>query len=61
MRPALIEGGMEAWAAEQLYDDEAGTAAAAYGLSGFPFLVFVDADGQVVRRLSDVLEHHRGS
>jgi thiol-disulfide isomerase/thioredoxin len=35
-----------------LVDDEQASAARAFGLSGFPFIVMVDADGQVVGRLS---------
>ncbi len=37
---------------ERLFDDEQGTAAANYGLSGLPFIVFLDADGSVVQRVS---------
>ena len=36
-------------------DDAEGTAAAAYGLQGFPFLVLVDADGNVTMRTSGEL------
>ena len=32
-------------------DDEAYSAALAYGLSGFPFMVLVDSDGNVVARV----------
>lgn len=42
----------EGWPAPVLTDDEASTAAAAYGLSAFPFWVVVDADGEVVDRLA---------
>ena len=35
-----------------LVDDAEATAANAYGLSGFPFAVAIDADGQVVARTS---------
>ena len=45
----------EGWTGDVLLDDEAGTAAAAYGLSGYPFLVWVDADGDVVARTSGEL------
>ncbi|MEX2655172.1 MAG: TlpA disulfide reductase family protein [Acidimicrobiia bacterium] len=38
-----------------IYDDEAGTAAAAYGLSAFPFWVVLDSDGLVVERFSGQL------
>lgn len=37
---------------ERLFDDEQGTVAANYGLSGLPFIVFLDADGNVVERVS---------
>jgi len=40
------------WTVPTLVDDQAGTAAAAIGLSGFPFMVVVDADGNVVYRTS---------
>ena len=33
-------------------DDAQGTAAEAYGLSGFPFFAAVDGDGKVVERQS---------
>jgi hypothetical protein len=42
----------EQWAGEVFLDDEAGTAARSYGLSSYPFLVFLDADGKVVARTS---------
>lgn len=42
----------ERWHYDTLVDDEVGTAASALGLEGFPFLVFVDMRGQVVRRFS---------
>jgi cytochrome c biogenesis protein CcmG, thiol:disulfide interchange protein DsbE len=42
----------EGWTAEVMLDDERGTAASAYGLSGFPFLVYLDGDGDVVARTS---------
>lgn len=42
----------EGWQGEILLDDEQGTAARSYGLDGFPFLVFLDADGSVVARTS---------
>ncbi|MEX2279974.1 MAG: TlpA disulfide reductase family protein [Acidimicrobiia bacterium] len=38
-----------------LYDDEAGTAAEAYGLSAFPFWVVLDSNGLVVERFSGQL------
>ena len=37
---------------DRLFDDEQGTVAANYGLSGLPFLVFLDGDGNVVQRIS---------
>lgn len=51
----------EGWTGDRLFDDEESTGAAAYGLSGFPLLVFMDADGTVVQRLDgeqprDVIE-----
>lgn len=45
----------EGWAGEILLDDEEGTAAKMYGLSGFPFLVFLDGNGTVVARTSGEL------
>jgi thiol-disulfide isomerase/thioredoxin len=42
----------EDWPWDALIDDEVGSAAEALGTSGFPFLVFVDADGTVARRFS---------
>lgn len=40
----------EDWEFPVLADDEAGTAADALGLEGFPFMVFVNADGTVASR-----------
>jgi thiol-disulfide isomerase/thioredoxin len=37
---------------ETLVDDEDQTVATAYGLSAYPFIVTLDADGRVVRRVS---------
>jgi len=45
----------EAWPFPVMADDTDGTAAAAYGLQGFPFLVLVDADGNVMLRTSGEL------
>jgi len=45
----------EAWPFPVMADDADGTAAAAYGLQGFPFLVLVDADGTVTMRTSGEL------
>lgn len=40
------------WSGDVLLDDESSTAAAAYGLTFYPFLVALDADGNVVARTS---------
>jgi hypothetical protein len=45
----------EGWPFPVLADDEAGSAASAYGLNGFPFLVLIDADGRVSARYSGEL------
>lgn len=45
-----LEG--EGWTGDVLVDDEAFSAAAAYGLTGYPFLVALDAEGNVVARTS---------
>jgi cytochrome c biogenesis protein CcmG, thiol:disulfide interchange protein DsbE len=45
----------QGWPFPVMADDESGTAASAYGLQGFPFLVLVDADGNVVSRSSGEL------
>lgn len=42
----------EGWAGEVLLDDDELTAATAFGRSGYPFLVALDADGTVVDRRS---------
>ncbi len=42
----------EGWTGDRLFDDEQSTTAAAYGLSSFPMMVFLDADGTVVQRLN---------
>ena len=42
----------EGWTGERFYDDRDGTAAQAYGLTSFPYTVFVDGDGVVVDRFS---------
>jgi cytochrome c biogenesis protein CcmG/thiol:disulfide interchange protein DsbE len=39
------------WAWPVIADDEGSTAALAYGLSGFPYMVLVDSDGNVVARV----------
>lgn len=43
------------WGFPVLADDEQGTAAAAYGLAGFPFLVLIDGEGNVTARSSGEL------
>jgi thiol-disulfide isomerase/thioredoxin len=45
----------EGWTVPVLVDDEADSAATAYGLSAFPFWAFVDAEGDVVARASGEL------
>jgi thiol-disulfide isomerase/thioredoxin len=40
------------WSGDVLLDDESSTAAAAYGLTAYPFLVALDAEGNVVDRTS---------
>jgi thiol-disulfide isomerase/thioredoxin len=42
----------ERWAGDIVLDDEQSTAARAYGLTAYPFLVWLDADGTVVARTS---------
>jgi hypothetical protein len=46
----------EDWTAPVVFDDEAYSAGEALGLSGFPFFVFSDADGNVVQRTSGELD-----
>ncbi|MCB1248786.1 MAG: TlpA family protein disulfide reductase [Acidimicrobiales bacterium] len=46
----------EGWTVPTMVDNEQGEAAQAYGLSGFPFFVVVDAQGKVVQRASGELE-----
>jgi thiol-disulfide isomerase/thioredoxin len=45
----------ERWTHPVLADTNGGTAAKAYGLTGYPFLVFIDADGKVAARTSGEL------
>jgi thiol-disulfide isomerase/thioredoxin len=45
----------EDWPVPTIYDDAAGTAGGAYGLSGFPFWVVLDPDGAVQSRFSGEL------
>ena len=49
-----LEG--EDWPGDVLADSEGNDAAAAYGVSGFPFFVAIDADGNVVARGSGELD-----
>lgn len=42
----------EGWTGDVLLDDPDKTAASGWGLSGYPFLVFLDADGTVAYRAS---------
>lgn len=45
----------EEWAGDVLLDDEASAGAQAFGLTSYPYLVFLDADGRVVARTSGEL------
>ncbi len=47
---AWLEG--EGWAFPTLADDADSGAAGAYGISGFPYMVFIDGDGNVALRTS---------
>lgn len=49
----------EGWTGDVVVDDEASSAAAAYGLAGYPFLVALDAAGNVVERTSGELPADR--
>ena len=42
----------EGWTGDVLLDDEEGTAATSWALPGFPYMVFLDSEGQVTRRAS---------
>lgn len=42
----------EGWQGEVALDDEAASAAAAHGLTSYPYLVMLDADGQVTGRIA---------
>lgn len=42
----------EGWSVPTVVDDAASTIGVAYGLTAFPYYVFVDGDGNVVRRIS---------
>ena len=45
----------EEWPVSTIYDDQANTAAIAFGLSGYPFWVVLDGDGVVQARFSGEL------
>lgn len=45
----------EDWPFDTIADDETGSAAEALGLDGYPFMVFVNADGTVAKRTSGEL------
>lgn len=45
----------ESWTGEVLLDDDMSAGAQGFGLSSYPFLVFLDADGKVVARASGEL------
>lgn len=45
----------EGWTGPVLLDDADQTASQAWGLTGFPYMVFIDGDGQVVQRASGEL------
>lgn len=51
---AWLEG--EAWPVPVIVDDADGTVARAYGLSAFPFWVFIAPDGTIVQRWAGALE-----
>lgn len=42
----------EGWTGRIIADDENATAAGAFGLSSYPYMVFIDAEGKVVWRLA---------
>jgi thiol-disulfide isomerase/thioredoxin len=42
----------EGWKGRVILDDEEGSLAKAYGLTGYPLIVFVDAEGKVTKRVS---------
>ncbi len=42
----------ENWRGRVILDDESNSIAQAYGLTGYPLIVFVDADGKVTQRVS---------
>lgn len=45
-----------AWPWETMADDQVGTAASAYGVDGFPFMVILDGAGKVAYRMSGEIE-----
>lgn len=45
----------EGWTLPVVMDDEAGTVANAFGLSAYPYFVFVKADGNVAARMTGLL------
>jgi hypothetical protein len=46
----------EGWTSPVLVDDESFSAAQTYGLTGFPYGVYVDGEGRVVARTSGEIE-----
>jgi hypothetical protein len=42
----------DGWKGRVLLDDKDGSLAKAYGLPGYPLMVFVDAEGKVTKRVS---------
>jgi hypothetical protein len=46
----------EGWSSPVLLDDDASSAAQAYGLTGFPYGVYLDGEGRVVARTSGEIE-----
>jgi len=42
----------EGWKGRVILDDDQGSLAKAYGLTGYPLMVFVDAEGKVTKRVS---------
>ena len=45
----------EGWTIETLADDDRGSSASAFGLSSYPYFVFLDAKGRVVERFAGEL------
>lgn len=46
----------EGWTYPSILDDESSSAAAAFGLSSYPYFVLLDGEGQVIGRLSGELD-----